>query len=100
MYIGSQNFKIKASYELDHQLIIFPFSGMSESGLSPDGTIYPDRRPGRRGRRHRSSTKSIEEKSGSSFPSGKESAGARTLEGSSHDNTREGGKFTPSNAWV
>ncbi|KAK3440086.1 hypothetical protein EUGRSUZ_B00398 [Eucalyptus grandis] len=56
--------------------------GLPNGGLSEDGVLLSDRRTGRRGRRHRSSTKPMEGSNGS-FPSGKEivEAGSAHVEG-------------------
>lgn len=78
----------------------FPFSGMSNSGFRQDGVVSSDQRLGRRGRRQKSSTKLTEGKSQALYPSGKENTGAGTLEGRSHDNTQEDGKFFSGNPFV
>lgn len=73
---------------------------MYGNGLPPDDIIGSDQWPERRRRRQKNSSKLIEEKAEAYFSSGKENIGASILEGSSHDNTREDGKFSSGNAWV
>ncbi|OWM65342.1 hypothetical protein CDL15_Pgr008932 [Punica granatum] len=65
--------------------------GIPDGGFPQDGTLSSDRRTGRRGRRQKSSTKLLE---GKLQASGKENAGAGTLEASPHDDTQDNGDYS------
>lgn len=45
------------NYEIGSNLIIILFAGLPNGGIPQEGGLFSDRRPGRRGRRHKGPTK-------------------------------------------